>query len=106
MQSELEAAKQAADQAKAQATEVEKRFTNLNSELEEANDQRKELQSKLDQATSESEAANSQTKEKQSELEGVQSELEAAKQGGGSGKSAGYGGREKVRQSQRQSSRR
>ena len=33
MQSELETAKQAADQAKAQATELMKRFASLNSEL-------------------------------------------------------------------------
>ena len=72
MQSELEAAKQAAGQAKAQAAEIEKIFASLNSELEEANAQRSELQTKLDQA-------QAQLKDKQSQLEGAQSELEAAK---------------------------
>ena len=60
MQSELESAKQAADQAKAQATELAKRAASLNSELEKANAQRNELQTKLDQATSEITSAQSQ----------------------------------------------
>ena len=59
MQSELENAKQAADQAKAQATELAKRAASLNSELEKTNAQRNELQTKLDQATSEIESAQS-----------------------------------------------
>ncbi len=52
-QSELANAKQAADRAKAQATEFAKRAASLNSELEKANTQRNEFQTKLDQATSE-----------------------------------------------------
>ena len=51
MQSELESAKQATDQAKVQATEFAKRFASLNSELEKVNAQRNELQTKFDQAT-------------------------------------------------------
>ena len=93
MQSELETAERATDQAKARATEFAKRFTNLSSELEEVTAQRKELQTKLDQATSE---ANAQLEEKQSQLEAVQSELEAAKQVADQAKGAGYGGREKI----------
>jgi tetratricopeptide (TPR) repeat protein len=57
MQSELETAKQAADRAKAQATELAKRVASLNSELEEANAQRNELQAKLDQANLEIKSA-------------------------------------------------
>jgi hypothetical protein len=58
MQRELDSAK-AADQSKAQATELAKRAASLNSELEEANAQRNELQTKLDQATSENTPAQS-----------------------------------------------
>ena len=57
MQSELEDAKQAADQAKVQATELAKRSASLNSDLEKANAQRSELQTKLDQVTSEIKSA-------------------------------------------------
>ena len=71
MQSELEAAKQAAALKKAQ--DLPQRLAGLNSALEDANAQRNELQTKFDQAQSE-------LKDKQSQLEGVQSELEAAKQ--------------------------
>ena len=53
MQSELANAKQATDEAKAQATELAKRAANLNSDLEKANAQHSQLQTKLDQATSE-----------------------------------------------------
>ena len=77
MQSELEAAKQAADQAKAQAR---RKDTPISTQSSRKRRSTKELQTKLDQATSESEIAHSQLKDKQSELEGVQSELEAAKQ--------------------------
>ena len=59
MQSELENTKRAADQAKAQATELAKRTTTLNSELEKANAERDELQTKLDQITSAIKSAQS-----------------------------------------------
>ena len=67
MQSELETAERATDQAKARATEFAKRLTNLSSELEAVKAQRNELQTKLDQTTSE---ANAQLKEKQSAARG------------------------------------
>ncbi len=63
MQSELEAAKQAAALEKAQDKDLPQRLASLNSALEEANAQRKELQTKFDQA-------QSQLKDKQSQLEG------------------------------------
>jgi peptidoglycan hydrolase-like protein with peptidoglycan-binding domain len=44
-------AKQAAEEAKAQAMELAKQVASLNSELEKTNAQRDELQTKLDQAT-------------------------------------------------------
>ena len=75
-QSELANVKQAADQAKAQATELARRAVSLNSTLEKADAQRNELQTKLDQATSEIESVQSQLEDKQS----LQSELENAKQ--------------------------
>jgi chromosome segregation ATPase len=65
VQGELESAKQAADQAKAEATELEKQVANLKSELEKGNAERNELQTKLDQANS--------------EIERLKSELEQAK---------------------------
>src|SRR6478672_6749470 len=74
-QNELANAKQAADQAKAQATELARRAVSLNSALEKANAQRNELQTKLDQATSEITSAQSQLEDKQS----LQSELGNAK---------------------------
>ena len=89
MQSELENAKQAADQAKAQATELAKRAASLNSELEKANAQRNELQTKLDQATSEITSAQSQLEDKQPGLGGMQSELENAKQAADQAKAQG-----------------
>ena len=52
---ELETARQAADQAKAQAEELAKQVASLTSELGIANAQRNELQIKLDLATSEAE---------------------------------------------------
>ena len=80
MQSELETAERATDQAKAQVTEFAKRLASLNTELEAVNAERNELQTKFDQATLGSNSANSQLKEKQSQLEGMQSELDALKQ--------------------------
>jgi tetratricopeptide (TPR) repeat protein len=77
---ELETARQAADQAKAQAEGLAKQVASLTSELGIANAQRNELQIKLDLATSEAESAKSQLKDKQSDLEGMQSELKTAKQ--------------------------
>jgi len=77
---ELETARQAADQAKAQAEELAKQVASLNSDLWTANAQRNELQIKLDLATSEAQSAQSQLKDKQSYLEGMQSELRIAKQ--------------------------
>ena len=74
MQSELENAKQAADQAKARATELAKRAASFNSELEKANAQGNELRTKLDQATTEIKSAQYQLEDKQS----LQSELENA----------------------------
>ena len=79
MQSELENAKQGADQAKAQAIELAKRVASLNSALEKANAQRNELQTKLDQATSEITSAQSQLEDERPSLGGEQSELEDAK---------------------------
>src|SRR6476619_3942255 len=79
-QSELANVKQAADQAKAQATELARRAVSLNSALEKANAQRNELQTELDQATSKFESAQSQLEDKQPGLGGMQSELENAKQ--------------------------
>ena len=79
-QGELENAKQAADEATAQAAELAKRVASLNSALEKATAQRNELQTKLDQATSEIKSARSQLEDKQSRLAGMQSELENAKQ--------------------------
>jgi peptidoglycan hydrolase-like protein with peptidoglycan-binding domain len=76
---ELEIAKQAAEEPKAQAMELAKQVASLNSELGTANAQRNELQIKLDLATSEAESAQSQLKDKQTYLEGMQSELENAK---------------------------
>src|SRR4029078_4430446 len=76
----LEAAKQEARQAKAQAAEYARSLAGVNSELEKAKAQRDELEAKLDQATSEAETAQSQLKDKQSYLEGMQSELKTAKQ--------------------------
>ncbi len=66
MQSELETAKQDAEQAKAKAAEVAGLFASLNSELEKTNAQRNELQTKLARATSEAELAKSQLEDKQS----------------------------------------
>ena len=43
MQNELDAAKQVADQAKAQAAEVAKKFASLSSDLEDVRAQRNEL---------------------------------------------------------------
>ena len=77
---ELETAREAADQAKAQAEELAKRVASLNSELGIANAQRNELRIKLDLAMSEAESAQSQLKDKQSYLERLQSELDTAKQ--------------------------
>ena len=74
-QSELENAKQAADQEKAQAAQLAKWVASLNSELEKTKARRNGLQTNLDQATSEIQSA--QLKNKQS----LQSELENAKQG-------------------------
>jgi peptidoglycan hydrolase-like protein with peptidoglycan-binding domain len=70
---ELEIAKQAAEEPKAQAMELAKQVASLNSELGTANAQRNELQIKLDLATSEAESAQSQLKDKQTYLEGMQS---------------------------------
>jgi septal ring factor EnvC (AmiA/AmiB activator) len=64
-QSEVESTKQAADQAKVQAAELEQRVTSLNSDLQKADGQRIELQEKLEEA--------------ESEIERLTSELEQAK---------------------------
>jgi hypothetical protein len=77
---ELDTARQAADQAKAQAEELAKQVARLYSELGIANAQRNELHIKLDLATSEAESAQSQLEDAQSRLEGMQSELKIAKQ--------------------------
>ena len=77
---ELETARQAADQAKAQAQELAKQVASLYSELGIANAQRNELQIKLDVATSEAESSQAQLEDKQSHLEAMQSELKTAKQ--------------------------
>jgi len=77
---ELETARPAADQAKAQAETLSKQVESLTSELGIANAQRNELQIKLDLATAEAESAQSQLKEKQSDLKGMQSELKTAEQ--------------------------
>ena len=76
----LEAAKQDARQAKAQAAEYARSLAGVNSELQKAKAQRDELEAKLDHATSEAETAQSQLKDKQSYVEGMQSGLETAKQ--------------------------
>jgi tetratricopeptide (TPR) repeat protein len=89
MQSELENAKQAADQAKAQGTELAKRAAGLNSELEKTKAQRNELQSKMEQATSEITAAQSQLEDKQSSLEDMESKFEDAKQAADQAKAQG-----------------
>ena len=80
MQSELETAKQNAEQAKAKAARLASSLASVNSELEKAKAQRNELQTKLDQARSEAESVQSPLKDKQSDLERIQSKLETAKQ--------------------------
>src|SRR5918995_2779964 len=64
VQTDLERAKQGADQARAMTADLEKRTASLNSELENATTQRGDLQTKLDEATL--------------ELKSVQSTLESA----------------------------
>jgi peptidoglycan hydrolase-like protein with peptidoglycan-binding domain len=77
---DLEIAKRAADQAKAQALALGRRVASLNSELKKANAQLEELQIKFNKSTSEAESAQAQLKGEHSYLQVMQAELETAKQ--------------------------
>ena len=79
VQNDLESAKQAADKAKTEASDLKKQVTILNSELDKANAQGNELQTKFDQASSELKGLKSELQQVNAERDELQTELNQAK---------------------------